>query len=329
MDTQGKKLIEKIQKENIKVRPKFVFKAKNIFFWVLFLICLLLVAIISVFIIYRISHAVEYMPRYMKEKDSAFFLMKAVSIIWILIIIVSAVISYFSIRHTKHGYKYPSIALGFIIFLILIFLTMGFIFGKRDKDIAYLAEKARFARSLEYLNEEYWSNPEKGRLEGKILSMEKAKYNTIMLKEVEYEENNKIWKIFFDDNTKIHPFVTLDKDTKIKVIGIKKEGESFYAYLIIPHKRIPPQYIQKLCSQKETPQEIQACMDYAKKELKKDPMHMKEYKRMHSFDSDTEEYFDDDEYDDDEYDDDKYKNKRKRRPPPTKKGMPPPHTSKP
>lgn len=122
-------ILKKVEEEKITPIPAWYFTLVNIGFWAMWAASLLLGGVSMTMIIFMLVHAGwEYQP--LVSESPARFLAVVIPYLWILSLGVMVLLSWFQIRHTRHGYKYSFTWLIVISLLAsVIFGLAGYVFG--------------------------------------------------------------------------------------------------------------------------------------------------------------------------------------------------------
>ncbi len=167
----SKKVLEKIEEENIRPYPKQYFILKRSVVWILFAISVLLGSISNGLIIYYLEHAEwELFPHF--RHNPLTFLLMIVPLVWVVFFSGFAFLIYFYFRRTKKGYRYSTFL---VISASLILSLLGGIFfqqiGLVKKVDAYFAKTVSFYRGVQDRKIDIWTSPERGLLAGKIIEI--------------------------------------------------------------------------------------------------------------------------------------------------------------
>jgi hypothetical protein len=224
MDKLSKHILDKIKHEHSKPRAKWVFQARNVVFWVLAGVAVILAGLFLAGLLLDAFEAEwEIAGRYPGGYPN--FLLHTFSWVWLFGIAAAVAAAYVVLRKTKRGYRYGILALSGVI------LVMSFAFGAALLGTP-APEKARDLR-LELhkpMAEKLWQNPEKGLLVGVIVEF---KGKLIILSAIDQSH----WEVDVS-SAHIAPMLKLREGEEIKVIGrSEKEGE-FRAEFVYPAK--PP-----------------------------------------------------------------------------------------
>jgi hypothetical protein len=218
MDEISKKIFEEIQKKKVAMTPKwhFVF-FKFLTFFLLFLIFLLIVTIFSL-----ISHLILHfeLSEITRKNFDIQAVIHSLPYFWFLILGIAIVLWILEFFKTSYGYK---IKIGFLVpsFLLTAFVFgLGFhFFGAGDYAEKFMETNFSFYGKVVKTPKDFWLQPEKGFLSGKIVSRdEEAK--SLILKDWDGEN----WEVDYAKAI-MAKGVELKSKKSIKVIG-KEDGKN-------------------------------------------------------------------------------------------------------
>ncbi len=220
------KVLEKIEKENVRPIPKWHFVLKRSFIWILFWLNLVL-GVIGVAIIIFLFIANDAVLE--TSLVSSFWqrMLLVVPIAWILLTALFLWVAYYNFRNTEGGYRFT--ALKIFTLNIVIILILGF--------VVYITGGARrinnfFTRYIPYYSSTLdtrtmvWMRPEEGYLAGDIVNIEGKSLALLDL-------SGETWDVEFS-GAQIKHIVDLTVGERIKIIGEVGIGNSFVAYEIRP-----------------------------------------------------------------------------------------------
>lgn len=227
MTELSKKILQKIEQENIRPYPKQYFWFKRSVVWALFGLSVLLGAVSSGLIIYHLGHVEWDLYPHFNQNFGKFLLM-TVPYFWIVFLIGFAFLIYHYFRRTERGYRYSVL---FVISMSLILsITGGFVLYGLDvpqKLDTFLENEVPFYEGLHKRKKEIWVSPQKGLLAGKIIRL-------LPGQEIQLEDfNGKMWKVDVSQ-TVWRGRITAQKGMEIKIIGQMVKDGSFKAKEIRP-----------------------------------------------------------------------------------------------
>lgn len=223
----SQKMLEKIHSRKVVQKSRLGFVLKNSFFWIIFSLSVIVGTISFSIIIFAFSQS-EYDIISHISHSRIEFIMGFLPLFWIIFCIIFLLISFFGIRYTKTGYRYPV----FIIFsssfiFSLIFGVVLFFSGGAEKIELIFSKNVSMYKSIEEKKIMFWSMPKNGFLSGIINN----KIGDIIFVKG-FNGNN--WQIKYNDAV-VRGKIELEKGDIIKIIG-KLENNIFIAKEIRPWK---------------------------------------------------------------------------------------------
>lgn len=170
MSNIAKKILEKIEKEKIKIIPKWRFILFRGFVWTALVIAMLLSAVAVSMVMLQICDIDwDLIPRMVAKPPFEFF--RLVPYFWLIIAAVLFVFAYFDFRKTRKGYKYGGEVV--VIFSILLSLIGGtvmyFVHAPHMTD-EFLSDMP-FFREMDEGRQGFWHDPEGGMISGAVISV--------------------------------------------------------------------------------------------------------------------------------------------------------------
>lgn len=223
MSDISKKTLEKIKKEHMNPRPRWIFLTRHYFFWTMFVLTTLMGSIAFGMILYIIMELDWDIYDYLGlNLTQSIFI--SLPYLWILILFFFLFITYYNFIHTRTGYRYRFL----IIFLLSLSISalLGFAFlqyGGINALERELNQKIPVYHHLIYTCENQWMHPEKGLLTGTVLEVI-AKDKRIHLQDCTGQE----WEINIEQAF-IRGHTSLSEGIKIKIIGQKNSETHFQA----------------------------------------------------------------------------------------------------
>lgn len=213
------KIINKIKEKNIKPKPRWIFTLKNLLFWILVPILMLIAGLSFSIVIYMfVNNDWDLQSRV--SNNFFEFLFKTAPYFWILILMIFLIVFYLDFKKTKGGYKFEFVKI--ILFGISIIIISGIVFYSygvsKYMDSSFM-NKIPAYKNLSCQNMKMWNSPESGILVGKFINIQE---NVGSFKDT----NEKNWNITFDNKIELQKF---DLNNDIKIIGRKLDDNNFYA----------------------------------------------------------------------------------------------------
>lgn len=222
----SKRVLEKIEKENLKPIPRWHFVLKSSFMWILFVVNLVLGVVGMAIIIYLFASndAITDVSLVSNFWERIIFI---VPIIWILLTALFVWIAYYNFKHTEGGYRFTA----FKIFSlnILITLVLGFVVyisGSAGCINNLLSRHIPYYSSTLDTRTMVWMRPEEGYLAGDI---QKVDIFQLELRDL----NGDVWVVDFT-GADVKPVVVLEEGERVKLIGEATTDSIFVASEIRP-----------------------------------------------------------------------------------------------
>ncbi len=220
------KLMKKINEDNLKPVLKNSFQSMS---WLTFLLLFLSTVLGSVafsIILFAIQQ-VDFQPLEHIAHSTIEFALAIIPSVWILTLIIALLMSIFSIRYSKKGYKFT--LAGKILYSALFSILLGtfiFLYGGAESFERIFALKVERYESVLEKKKSLWSLPEQGFIGGKILSVET---DILMLESFD----KKTWIVNYK-NAFISRIVLLERGEQIKIVGKLTADGHFEAEEIKP-----------------------------------------------------------------------------------------------
>ena len=222
----SKKVLEKIEKENIKPIGRWSFVLKNSFLWTLFGLNILFGSVGLAISIYLFESS-DILNLILSVNDFLGVLVFAIPTVWVLLTVIFLVVAYLNFRYTERGYtlSFKNILL-INTLAILILGSILHLSGVSERLNRVFSES--FSNYDLTLDPRYkiWSSPETGYLAGTILSVDEER--------IEIEDlDGDIWNIDISE-AKVRRAVGLIEGEKIKIVGNELDTNTFEALEILP-----------------------------------------------------------------------------------------------
>lgn len=222
MESLPEKIIERIQKEDIKPSPRWVFTAREVLLWCLVALCLIFAAIILVTDIYFLRDiGIDILP----EAYPAVWrnIIIPISSAWLLIVLATLLAVYIYYTRTEGGYRSRRrvvlpLSASIVILLGLLLHATGY--GRLSHDYARSYVPA-YRVWHEETKRAYWMHPEAGLLTGTFLT------NPSGTSLVLIDEIGRQWNIRFTSNTIWEGGVNSATGDPVRLIGTE-DGPGFF-----------------------------------------------------------------------------------------------------
>ncbi len=227
MTELSKKILEKIEKENIRPYPKTYFLFKRSVIWGLFVLSIVLGALSSGLIIYHLGHTEWDLYPHFKQSFGQFVLM-AIPYLWILFLIAFSFLMYHYFRRTERGYRYRASLV--IIASIALSFAGGFLLNEiqvPQRFDSYLEKKVPFYKGLHKRRLEMWVSPRNGLLAGtveELLPDGRMRLKDFRGKVWQVDVSQAVWRGRMNERS----------GEQIKIIGTMTSDSSFRAQEVRP-----------------------------------------------------------------------------------------------
>lgn len=226
-----KETIEKIKIRGISPEPRWRYLVKKYGIWVSFGVIIFLGAVSFSTALNLLSQLDWDLYRFV-HRSAILYSLSLLPYFWIVLIVAFLALAFFDLRKTETGYKYGWLKMSLLSIGGMIALGLSFFFiGLGGKFNALLSRDIPYyGQHMMMTKERQWSKPDSGFLSGTliVISDDKLEINDL---------NGKKWNVILDDKTLIKPAVNVAKGEMIKIIGIKKDANNFYAIEIRPWMR--------------------------------------------------------------------------------------------
>ncbi|HVM91132.1 MAG TPA: hypothetical protein VMU11_04545 [Verrucomicrobiae bacterium] len=168
----AEKVLEQIEEKQVAPRPRWVFLAKNIAFWSLWVLSLLIGAAALAATLFALTNA-GWEFRDVTHPEIVSFLMENIPVLWIVALCLMLVLGIENLRHTKSGYRYPMFVLFALNLLGSAALGYGlFRLGAGQFVDEDLGSHIPFHRPMLVVQEHNWTRPQRGLLSGAVTDVD-------------------------------------------------------------------------------------------------------------------------------------------------------------
>ncbi len=208
----SKQVLSTIKENKIEPKPKWMFSIREVIFWVIFVISLMLGSISTSLVIFMIGN--NDWDLYEKLGHGLFkFILITLPYFWLIFLVIFVIFSYYNFKKTKSGYRYNTILI--VLINILVSISLGsllYVCGLGAKLENSLEKRIPPYGMMFYQRHDMWNAPERGLVAGVIVSFNnKDQFEIVSL------EREK-WHILGKD-AMIVPRLVLREGERIKVIG--------------------------------------------------------------------------------------------------------------
>lgn len=166
------RVLERIKGEHLSPRPRVLFILENYGFWAAGALAVILGAVAFSAALFEVENT-EWQLYPATHSGALSFFLESAPFLWALALALFIGIGYYTIRHTKRGYRYPLllIALGAVLTSIPLGTAL-YATGLGGEVEGALGDHPPFYRPILVKEHAWWLAPEKGLLGGTIESSE-------------------------------------------------------------------------------------------------------------------------------------------------------------
>lgn len=196
MTTVADTILKKIEQGEIEPVPVWTYTAKNLLFWSLWVLAVLIGSIAVSAMLFVLTHA-PWALREVTHETTASFVFDLLPFFWVVALSLMIAFGLYNLRHTKSGYKYSLIIV--ILLNILLSIILGallFLVGMGE-----IAENATgkfpLHESIFEMQTNHWSNPINGLLAGEVIDISSDEDGEVILTLSAFDDQK--WKINISD----------------------------------------------------------------------------------------------------------------------------------
>ncbi|MBU6490673.1 hypothetical protein KGQ25_00705 [Patescibacteria group bacterium] len=225
-DHLARRILERIRGERIIPRWKFIFK--NYFFWALGALATALGALAFSAALFEVQ-SVDWRFSSVTHTDFWAFFFAVMPFLWVGALALFIVVGYVNIRRTKHGYRYPLLAITLGAICISLALGTGLYATGLGREIEEsIGDHPPFYRPIVIEERSWWLAPEKGLLGGRVVSSAPDSASFVLR-----DFDDHIWSVEENDldNTSL---AAVARGGVVRVIGVPTTAtsSSFHACFV-------------------------------------------------------------------------------------------------
>jgi hypothetical protein len=222
-------ILDEIEKRKVVPIPRWHFILRRSVFWVLAAISVItgsisIVTAIYVFVDHDfvVDHA--NINRFLDQQPLVEDIIVSIPYMWIVALLLFVLVAYYGFRHTRKGYRYPTLrVIAGSILLSLLLSGLLNLFDVGQIIHRYLIENVRAYGRLVYTNEQRWTQARKGWLGGKVMREDLSRRQLIVM-----DYRKRIWTVDIGSTT-VKPGTHLLPGKYLKITGIKTGNKTFQA----------------------------------------------------------------------------------------------------
>lgn len=238
-------ILHEIEKRNVVPIPRWHFLIKRFSFWILAIISVLTGSIsmataIYVFLDNDFIADQDYINRYFDQQPLIEDIVKSIPYLWLTALVLFILVAYYGLRHTRKGYRYPTIRVIAGSLLLSLLLSIGLnAFDVGQIIHRYLVENVQVYNKLVYANENRWTQSNKGWLSGKVIRYLAPQHILVVS-----DFKKRIWQIDLG-KAEVRPGTPLAPGKYLKITGIRTGEQTFEAKTVLAwekkyHKHVRP-----------------------------------------------------------------------------------------
>jgi len=225
MASVSEKTFKTIQDKHIVPQPKWQMVLRNHIFWLLFGLSVIIGALAVSIVLFILSERDWDVYRYL-DKSLAEYIMISIPYLWLFILILFALSSYYYFKNTSKGYRYDMSAILMASFSASILIGTILFFGGIDFRLQeILADNFPFYNNLVYTDEDVWDSAERGLLGGEVIEIRGS--DQFILRDME----GGMWSIGMVSTSWPEKLI-FQRGLRIKIIGHPTEDHIFFANTI-------------------------------------------------------------------------------------------------
>lgn len=232
MKSIREKIIQKIRNNEVKKKPRWIFVAKNYFFWVFCILSIIIGAIAfatSIFLIYDYDWDIYTRLRI----TSIEHILGSLPYLWVIILGIFTWLAYREFKNTKSGYRFmPYAIVGGSIIMSLMLGSGAYALGIGEVVDAVISKNIPPYRAIMRTKSDVWRRPDVGLIAGRVgVEIEEDVFEFIDL-------DDKRWNINITRMIHRGP-IPLSQGTEIRIVGKKIASSTFQVDEIRPWHRNP------------------------------------------------------------------------------------------
>jgi len=218
----SKEILEKIKKDQIKPKSKWLFLLRDYVVWFVFAFSIILGAL-SFSIILHFWEINDWDAYYRVNENFVAFVALTMPYFWLAAFLVFILLAFFYLKHTRTGYR---LEFAKVVFLNLVLSFAGgavlYSIGAGRQAESELARRAPFYNDIRNGQESIWLRPEQGVIVGKVIEIQEDS------EVIELGDPHQIvWTVDTSDVQYFHGFVVRE-GYMIKVFGERCDTDNCF-----------------------------------------------------------------------------------------------------
>ncbi|HVW82458.1 MAG TPA: hypothetical protein VHC68_00720 [Candidatus Paceibacterota bacterium] len=236
----AKRVLDRIEGERVRPRPRWEFLARDWFFWLLGGVSVALGAVAIAAALFEVANA-DWRFWAATHGDFMNFFLSAAPFLWILALALFILVGYVNIRRTRRGYRYPFwlIALGAVLTSAVLGGAL-FAAGLGEPIEEAVGDHPPFYRPIEAAERAWWLSPEHGLLGGTVVGVSSTS-DAFTLRSFD----GSLWQVGADALSTTSAAV-VERGGEVRIVGVPSkatstfEGCYVFAWQVEGARRAPP-----------------------------------------------------------------------------------------
>ncbi|NTV24834.1 MAG: hypothetical protein HGB01_01335 [Chlorobiaceae bacterium] len=230
-------ILDEIERRKVVPIPRWHFILKRSIFWILAVISVITGSIsmaTAIYVFVDQDFVVDHrnIALFLAQQPIVENIFVSIPYLWLTALLLFILVSYYGFRHTRKGYRYPTIRViagSLLLSLLLSGLLNLFDVGKLIH--RYLIENVNGYDTLVYANEQRWTQARKGWLGGKVIRRVEPLGVLVVM-----DYKKRFWTVDIHD-TEINAGTSLEPGKYLKITGVKTGKLAFTASSIQPWEK--------------------------------------------------------------------------------------------
>ncbi|NTV02023.1 MAG: hypothetical protein HGB04_04460 [Chlorobiaceae bacterium] len=222
-------ILDEIEKRKVVPIPRWHFLLRRGVFWTLAVISVItgslsMATAMYVFLDHDFLVDQARITRFLAQQPLVEDIIDSIPYLWLTALLLFTLVAYYGVRHTRKGYRYPTLrVIGGSLLLSLALSGFMNLFDVGQIIHRYLIENVRGYDHLVYANEQRWTQARKGWLGGKVIRLDGSRNVLVVM-----DYKKRIWSVDIAD-TDVNPGTRILPGKYIKITGLKTGQLEFRA----------------------------------------------------------------------------------------------------
>jgi hypothetical protein len=222
-------ILDEIEKRKVVPIPRWHFLVRRSVFWVLAVISVITGSIsmaTAIYVFLDNDFVVDQarITRFLAQQPFVDDVIDSIPYLWLIALLLFILVAYYGFRHTRKGYRYPTLrVIGGSLLLSLLLSGFMNLFDVGQIIHRYLIENVQGYDHLVYANEQRWTQARKGWLGGKVIRMVEPQHLLVVM-----DYKKRIWMVDAA-NAEVNPGTRILPGKYLKITGVKTGNRAFRA----------------------------------------------------------------------------------------------------